>query len=92
MEQSSYTVFVYGTLKRNQPNHHYLSTAEFITEATCCQKFPLVIASKYNIPFAIEKPGIGYVKLIKKNLRPSSINWLLFRESKENCFQLTMQL
>ena len=61
MDQSSFTVFVYGTLKRNQPNHHYLSTAEFITEATCCQKFPLVIASKYNIPFAIDKPGIGHV-------------------------------
>ncbi|KAK4036250.1 putative gamma-glutamylcyclotransferase CG2811 [Daphnia magna] len=59
MDQS-YTVFVYGTLKRNQPNHHYLSSAKFITEATCFEKFPLVIASKYNIPFAINKPGSGF--------------------------------
>lgn len=60
MDQS-HTVFVYGTLKRNQPNHHYLTNAQFVTEATCFQNFPLVIASKYNIPFAIAKPGAGHV-------------------------------
>ena len=56
-----YLVFVYGTLKRNQPNHHYLSTSEFTAEAKSIEQFPLVIASKYNIPFCIEKPGTGHV-------------------------------
>ena len=46
-----FLVFVYGTLKRGQPNHHWLSTAEngwqrFIGEAVTEEKFPLVIASR----------------------------------------------
>ena len=57
----TYLIFVYGTLKRNEPNHHYLQDSEFIMEATSCEQFPLVIASQYNIPFAVDKPGLGYV-------------------------------
>lgn len=33
-DQSSFLVFVYGTLKRGQRNHHYLEHAEFIYETT----------------------------------------------------------
>ena len=62
MEQ--FTVFVYGTLKRNEPNHHYLASSTFVNTATTATKFPLVIASKYNIPFAIDKPGLGNVGYI----------------------------
>lgn len=54
-------VFVYGTLKKNEPNHHYMASAKFVCEATSVEKFPLVIASKYNIPFTICKPGVGNV-------------------------------
>jgi len=53
--------FVYGTLKRNEPNHHYMVDSTFVTEATSVDKLPLVIASKYNIPFALNKPGVGHV-------------------------------
>lgn len=59
---ASYLVFVYGTLKRGEPNHHYMNKATFITGAKSVDKFPLVIASKYNIPFLLDKPGLGHVK------------------------------
>lgn len=67
MDQS-YVIFVYGTLKRSQPNHHFVADSEFVTEASSCENFPLVVASKYNIPFAIEKPGTGHVSLYIRRL------------------------
>ena len=73
-------VFVYGTLKSNQPNHYVLQTggayfeelqyksenkidfqpAKFIAKAETVEKYPLVIASKFNIPYLLDKPGLGY--------------------------------
>lgn len=59
-------VFVYGTLKRNEPNHHWLTDAEngcsrFICRAKTVETFPLVIASRYNIPYLLNAPGSGNV-------------------------------
>lgn len=59
-------VFVYGTLKKGEPNQHWLTKeahgyAQFINQATTTEKYPLVIASKYNIPFLLDKPGSGQV-------------------------------
>ena len=66
--EKEYFVFVYGTLKRKEPNHEkYLSTSKFVTTACTIEKFPLVIASKYNIPFALDHPGLGKVSLIDYN-------------------------
>ncbi|XP_063977204.1 putative gamma-glutamylcyclotransferase CG2811 isoform X2 [Diachasmimorpha longicaudata] len=58
-------VFVYGTLKRGQPNHELLSSssngyAKFIGIGKTLHKYPLVIASKYNIPFLLKHPGVGH--------------------------------
>ena len=44
-------VFVYGTLKNGQPNHHWLSQPDngyqkFLGQAASVNKFPLVIASR----------------------------------------------
>ncbi|KAJ0170336.1 hypothetical protein K1T71_014264 [Dendrolimus kikuchii] len=61
-------VFVYGTLKRNEPNHHWLTnikngSGKFLSEGTTKNKYPLVIATRYNIPFLLYQPGTGhYVK------------------------------
>lgn len=57
-------VFVYGTLKKGQPNHKWLADARngvatFISSGTTTQKLPLVIGTRYNIPFLLSKPGIG---------------------------------
>ncbi|OXA61140.1 putative gamma-glutamylcyclotransferase CG2811 isoform X2 [Folsomia candida] len=57
-------VFVYGTLKFGEPNHHWLTDpahgfAKFVGEGTTKQLYPLVIASKYNIPFLLDSPRTG---------------------------------
>lgn len=88
----TYLVFVYGTLKRHQPNYHYMKSMEFISEAKSCIKYPLVIASKYNIPFAIDKPGTGFVSLswIRTQIDPVFLNILFFffKEIKGEIFRV----
>lgn len=63
-------LFVYGTLKRGQPNYDVMTdstngTANFVC---CCQtvdKYPLVIATAANIPFLLlQKKGEGHVSMI----------------------------
>ena len=51
MSGRRWTVFVYGTLKRGAPNHHWLSDPatgqqQFLGLATTRNIFPLVIASR----------------------------------------------
>lgn len=58
-------VFVYGTLKRNEPNHSWFSKNtggyyKFIGEAKTVEKFPLIIGTEYNIPFMLKSPGNGH--------------------------------
>lgn len=57
-------VFVYGTLKRSEPNHCWLNRSEngfakFLGTGSTIEKFPLVIGTRYNIPFLLDKRGIG---------------------------------
>ncbi|XP_037045974.1 putative gamma-glutamylcyclotransferase CG2811 isoform X4 [Bradysia coprophila] len=64
MASSLSKVFVYGTLKRGQPNHYWLTNsnngfASFLTNGTTKDKYPLVISTQYNIPFLLNNPGIG---------------------------------
>ncbi len=67
-----FSVFVYGTLKNNEPNHYVLhkgqgefniedfQPAKFVSEGQTVQKYPLVIASKYNIPYLLDRAGTGH--------------------------------
>lgn len=57
-------LFVCGTLKAGEPNHHILKEsanglAKYWAKATTTIKMPLVIGTRYNIPFLINRPGIG---------------------------------
>jgi len=57
-------VFVYGTLKRGEPNHHWLTKKEngqarFLGRGKTETKFPLVVGTRYNIPFLLARPGEG---------------------------------
>ncbi|CAG2165494.1 unnamed protein product [Oppiella nova] len=59
-----YLMFVYGTIKTGQPNHYILKDpdngeAEFICGAESIDKWPLVIGSKYNVPYLLHKRHFG---------------------------------
>lgn len=58
-------IFVYGTLKRGQPNHHRMldsanGEARFLSSARTVHKFPLVIGGPHNVPFLLDVPGQGH--------------------------------
>uniref|UniRef100_A0A8D0CFU9 Gamma-glutamylaminecyclotransferase n=1 Tax=Salvator merianae TaxID=96440 RepID=A0A8D0CFU9_SALMN len=58
-------VFVYGTLKKGQPNYPYMindanGTAIFQGRGLTVDRYPLVIAGKYNIPYLLNTPGRGH--------------------------------
>jgi len=58
-------IFVYGTLKKNQPNHGLLEAdrekVEFVSEAVTLDKWPLVIATERNVPYLLYKKDFGKV-------------------------------
>ncbi|XP_012260078.1 putative gamma-glutamylcyclotransferase CG2811 isoform X2 [Athalia rosae] len=58
-------IFVYGTLKRGEPNHKFIENnnkgyAKFVGIGQTVTKYPLVIATKYNIPFLLKQPNVGH--------------------------------
>lgn len=74
-----YKVFVYGTLKRGEPNHHWFSNvpggkSRFLYQARTKEKYPLIIATDYNIPFLLYDPGLFFLTILCHNdhLKPLS--------------------
>lgn len=62
------SIFVYGTLKQNQPNHYRLKDSKnglaiFKSLGKTITKYPLVISTKFNIPFLLHNEGIGHVSV-----------------------------
>ena len=58
-------VFVYGTLKRGQPNHYLLqeareAAARLLGEARLAQRYPLIL-TRYGIPMLLAREGVGEV-------------------------------
>ncbi|KAK9503628.1 hypothetical protein O3M35_010148 [Rhynocoris fuscipes] len=57
-------VFVYGTLKKGEPNHYWFESKNGFSKLIDCGstvlKYPLIIGTKYNIPFLLAQPGTGY--------------------------------
>jgi len=64
-QSGAYLVFVYGTLKAGEPNYSVMTDEttgrwEFVGAGTMVNKYPLVIGSRYNIPFLLAQEGVGY--------------------------------
>ena len=62
-------LFLYGTLKTGQPNENRMHDtsqghAEYLCNAVTVDAYPLVIGTKYNIPFMLQVKGTGKVKII----------------------------
>jgi gamma-glutamylaminecyclotransferase len=52
-------IFVYGTLKKGFPNSNFLANAKFVGEGRTVDKYPLVIASRFNIPYLLGLKNVG---------------------------------
>lgn len=74
-------VFVYGTLKKGQPNHHLISggiesgdcrvEGVGVTEA----KYPLIVTTRYNVPFLLDAPNAGNAVVSGTLRRPNGKKW-----------------
>ena len=64
----AHPIFVYGTLKKGQPNYYLLQDAAkfgrgvLLGEAKLTKRYPMVIASNYNVPALLDKEGVGKVR------------------------------
>ena len=59
-------LFIYGTLKCGQPNHHLMNMHELghsqlIGTARTDVRFLLIVATRWNLPFLLYTPGHGQV-------------------------------
>ena len=59
-------VFVYGTLKSGESCHHHLQEpangqAKYVGEGKTVDKYPLVIAGRYDLVHLLDCPGVGKV-------------------------------
>lgn len=62
IKKPGHYVFVYGTLKSGEPNYCLIEDrgnafAKLIGNARSVQKYPLVIASRFNIPYLLDTGG-----------------------------------
>ena len=64
-DENAQLVFVYGTLKQGHPNHHYfedvnIGRATFIGTATTVDPWPLVVTTRFSLPYLVDHKGLGY--------------------------------
>jgi gamma-glutamylaminecyclotransferase len=56
---TTFTLFVYGTLKRGFDNHHILANSNFVSTAQTLHGYPLICANK-AFPYLIDAEGEGF--------------------------------
>lgn len=63
-ETSTHLVFVYGTLKKDQRNHSFLTDrgAEFVGNAKTAKPYPLINA---QLPYLINVPGFDGAQIVE---------------------------
>ncbi|XP_068165070.1 gamma-glutamylaminecyclotransferase C-like [Antennarius striatus] len=86
-------IFVYGTLMKGQPNHYRMfdkanGEAEFLASACTTQKYPLVIATQFNVPFLLNDPGQGHH--IQGEIYRVDQRMLKFLDEFEDMYQRTL--
>lgn len=62
MAEDCYKVFVYGTLKKGQPNEYVMtkiSNVKYLGLAVTCAQYPLIIAGEWNLPMLLDIEGEG---------------------------------
>ncbi|XP_048053866.1 gamma-glutamylaminecyclotransferase B-like [Megalobrama amblycephala] len=84
-------IFVYGTLKKDQPNYLLMRNpdngqAEFVAHARTVERYPLVIATKNNIPFLLNVPETG--QRIQGEIYSVDKKMLDFLDEFEECPEL----
>ena len=59
-------MFTYGTLKTGEPNHFFMKerNAKLIGKAISLHKWPLVVATRWRIPFVLYRQGQGQVNYV----------------------------
>ncbi|XP_050621962.1 gamma-glutamylaminecyclotransferase isoform X1 [Macaca thibetana thibetana] len=81
-------VFLYGTLKRGQPNHRVLwdgahGSAAFRARGRTLDPYPLVIAGEHNIPWLLHLPGSG--RRVEGEVYTVDERMLRFLDDFESC-------
>ncbi|GFR79186.1 gamma-glutamylaminecyclotransferase [Elysia marginata] len=61
---STHFVFLYGTLKTTEPNHHVLFRRDpegvtFVGEGQTVDLYPLIVTTPFNIPFLLDQEHTG---------------------------------
>lgn len=75
IDEETTVVFVYGTLKRNFRNSHYLKNAKFIGDSETIEKFSMITCSNYNFPILFKNNEL--------NLETQKIEGELYRVTPE---------
>lgn len=65
---AKHLMFVYGTLKSNQPNYKFNTDvfdgiSIYKGKGQTVEKYPMIIATKFNIPYILDCPGKGNVSV-----------------------------
>lgn len=64
---TKHIVFVYGTLKRGEPNHHHMTLghmtsdgqSRYVGTVRTVHKWPMVVAGNFKIPYLLYRRGTG---------------------------------
>ncbi len=57
----AHSVFIYGTLKRDFPNHDDLGLSPYyVSEARTLVSYPLYVTGRWYSPAVVDEPGSGY--------------------------------
>uniref|UniRef100_A0A1A9VJ23 Gamma-glutamylcyclotransferase family protein n=1 Tax=Glossina austeni TaxID=7395 RepID=A0A1A9VJ23_GLOAU len=64
VSEKLFKIFVYGTLKNGEFNHSLLTNANngfarYLGEGKMVERYPLIIGTRFNIPFLLDKCGRG---------------------------------